>query len=134
VEDFFKPKIIFQEIVQESQFMLDEHKYFFCNDTCRIIVGKDIRFLMAVMNSKLFFFCIKQYYGGGALGESGVRMKHSFFQKFPCIPYNHAIEQTANDLSDSYSDKSSHLLDEMIYGEYNLDKEEIEFIESQCNQ
>ena len=54
-EDFSKPKIVFQEIVQESQFFYDMDGRFICNDTCRIIVGKELSFLLGVLNSKLFF-------------------------------------------------------------------------------
>ena len=84
-DDFNKPKIIFQEIVQESQFMLDLDGKFMCNDTCRIITGKQIVFLLGIMNSKLFFFAVKHFYGGGGLGENGVRMKHTFFENFCCV-------------------------------------------------
>ena len=44
-EDFEQPKIIFQEIVQGSQFFLDSAGEFLCNDTCRIIVGEHLSFL-----------------------------------------------------------------------------------------
>ncbi|MDR1416782.1 MAG: class I SAM-dependent DNA methyltransferase, partial [Prevotellaceae bacterium] len=77
-EDFYKQKIIFQEIVQEPAFMFDGDNGFFCLDTARIITGNDIKFLLPILNSKLFFFAIKYFYGGGSLGNSGVRMKHTF--------------------------------------------------------
>lgn len=83
-EDFSKPKLIFQEIVQESQFMFDDRGIFMCNDTCRIITGSNLPFLLDVMNSRLFFYSVKTFYGGGGLGD-GVRMKHTFFLNFPCI-------------------------------------------------
>jgi len=43
----------------------------------------------------LFFYAIKHFYGGGVLGENGIRMKHTFFQNFPCLPYDETIEQLA---------------------------------------
>jgi hypothetical protein len=134
VDDFNKPKIIFQEIVQESQFMLDRNHGFFCNDTGRIIVGENLQFLIAVMNSKLFFFCIKNFYGGGALGEHGVRMKHSFFQKFPCIPYNRQIDDLSAEMVETNSKSVSASIDKAIYQSYGLSDVEIELIESQCIQ
>ena len=91
-EDFEQPKIIFQEIVQESQFFLDSAGEFLCNDTCRIIVGKHLSFLLLVLNSPLFFYAVKNFYGGGGLGDHGVRMKHTFFVSFPCLPYNEKLE------------------------------------------
>jgi len=82
---FERSKIIYQEMVQESSFYYDKDKHFFCNDTGRIITGKHLEYLTALLNSKLFFFSIKHYYGGGALGSTGIRMKHTFFENFPAI-------------------------------------------------
>jgi hypothetical protein len=39
-----------------------------CNDTGRIIVGKNINFIIGILNSKLFFYSVKHFYGGGVLG------------------------------------------------------------------
>ena len=85
LDDFEKPKIIYQEMVQESSFYYDKDNHFFCNDTGRIITGVHLEYLTALLNSKLFFFAVKFYYGGGALGSTGVRMKHTFFENFPAI-------------------------------------------------
>jgi len=40
-------------------------------------------FLLAVLNSNLFFYSVKNFYGGGGLGNTGIRMKHTFIDKFP---------------------------------------------------
>lgn len=85
LEEFQKPKIIYQEMVQQSCFYYDKAGYFYCNDTARIITGEHLEYLTALLNSKLFFFAVKVYYGGGALGSTGIRMKHTFFEKFPAI-------------------------------------------------
>jgi len=130
-DDFFKPKIIFQEIVQESQFLLDTDKGFFCNDTGRIIVGQDIDFLIGMLNSKLFFFAVKHYYGGGVLGEHGIRMKHTFFGNFPCVARVEKIAELAALQSESYSEERQQEIDTIIYDCYNLTPEERLFIDSQ---
>ena len=129
-DDFDKPKIIFQEIVQESQFMLDLDGKFMCNDTCRIITGDSIKYLAGILNSKLFFFAVKHFYGGGGLGESGVRMKHTFFENFCCTAEN--IEIT--NLVDSISKKNNqsmveHEIDRKVYELYGLNNDEIDYIE-----
>lgn len=128
-EDFFKPKILFQEIVQESQFMYDENINFFCNDTCRIITGKYLKFILGIMNSKLFFFAVKNYYGGGGLGKNGVRMKHTFFQNFCCPPHNDDLEKLVEEQlkTNIYINE----LDHKVYELYGLTEDEIKFIESQ---
>ena len=130
MDDFDKPKIIFQEIVQESQFMLDLDGKFMCNDTCRIITGDSIKYLAGILNSKLFFFAVKHFYGGGGLGESGVRMKHTFFENFCCTAEN--IEIT--NLVDSISKKNNqnmveHEIDRKVYELYGLNNDEIDYIE-----
>ena len=131
LEEFDKPKLIFQEMVQESQFMFDDSTNYMCNDTCRIITGKDIKYLLAIMNSKLFFYAIKRYYGGGALGDNGVRMKHTFFQKFHCVQSNKAIIDLVEKLIIPECDKRKieKEIDKLIYQLYNLTPEEIAIIE-----
>ena len=58
IEDFSKEKIIFQEMVQEPSFVFDNTKSLFCLDTGRIITGKNLKYLLSILNSKLFFFAI----------------------------------------------------------------------------
>ena len=134
VEDFSKPKILFQEIVQCSQFLFDENHHFMCNDTGRIIVGKQIRFILGILNSPLFFYSVKKFYGGGVLGEHGIRMKHTFFERFPCLKYIKEIEELAITLSNCYSDSLSDKLDAIIYSAYNLSEDEIETIKHEIIQ
>ncbi|QTQ15587.1 Eco57I restriction-modification methylase domain-containing protein [Treponema parvum] len=130
-DDFSKPKIIFQEIVQEGQFMLDTKGEFFCNDTGRIITGKAIKFLVGILNSKLFFFAIKYFYGGGLLGESGVRMKHTFFEDFPCIKENIQIKTLVDEVLESKNiTELSQKIDHKIYELYGLTNDECDFIEN----
>ena len=116
LEDFSKPKIMFQEMVQEPQFFLDSTDNFMCLDTGRIIVGSNLLWLLDILNSKLFFYAIKHYYGGGALGNNGVRMKHSFFINFPC-----ALPPSRGIMKDS--DKEQYIFDL-----YHLTNQEIAWI------
>ena len=128
-EDFSKPKIVFQEIVQESQFFYDMDGRFICNDTCRIIVGKELSFLLGVLNSKLFFYAIKHFYGGGVLGEHGIRMKHTFFQNFPCIQYNSTINKLVKELTEKKNAKVENQIENKIYNLYGLTPQEIQMVE-----
>ena len=130
MEDFFKPKIMFQEIVQESQFCYD-NKGMMCNDTGRIIVGKDLPYLLGIMNSKLFFFAVKTFYGGGVLGEHGIRMKHTFFEKFHCVEVDNKIKSVADALAKAPNNTLIDSFEHILYQQYKLTSEEIKFIESQ---
>src|SRR5690606_26862401 len=51
MEDFFRPKIIFQEMVQEPSFIIDNEGIYMCLDTARIMTGEDLDVLLTVMNS-----------------------------------------------------------------------------------
>ena len=120
-EDFDKPKIIFQEIVQESQFFFDSNGEFLCNDTCRIITGEKLNYLLLILNSSLFFYAVKHFYGGGGLGKDGVRMKHTFFQDFPSLPYDEDLDLLigSNDID---------RIDRAIFKSYQLSKDEIQAV------
>lgn len=110
---------------------MDIDRGFFCNDTGRIIVGQDIDFLIGMLNSKLFFFAVKHYYGGGVLGEHGIRMKHTFFGNFPCVDRVEKIAKLAALQSVRYSEERQQEIDTIIYDCYNLTTEERLFIDSQ---
>ena len=131
MDEFDKPKIIFQEIVQESQFMIDLEEKFMCNDTCRIITGSSIKYLTGILNSKLFFFAVKRFYGGGGLGESGVRMKHTFFEKFCCASEDKDITILVDSISQNNQTVIESQIDHKVYELYGLTKEEVDFIEQQ---
>ena len=134
LEDFNKPKILFQEIVQESQFMIDTEGTFFCNDTGRIIVGEGLYHLLGILNSTLFFYAIKTFYGGGILGDKGVRMKHTFFEKFPCIPVSKGISATAESLSHRFDSHINVMLENIVFEAYGLTSEEVDYIYKSINQ
>ncbi len=129
-DDFFKPKIIFQEIVQEGQFFIDSETHFMCNDTCRIIVGKDINFLVGIMNSKLFFYAVQTFYGGGGLGEHAVRMKHTFFNQFPCVGVDERVLSLVEKRMINENEEVEKEIDQRIYELYHLTPEEINYIEN----
>ena len=131
LEDFNKPKIIFQEIVQNSQFLYDETIHYMCNDTGRIIVGAQLPFILGVLNSKLFFYAVKKFYSGGVLGEHGIRMKHTFFGNFPCLSYNKQIENAAKELSYKFNTNTADKTDKLIFSAYSLTKEEISEIQGE---
>lgn len=127
-EDFSKPKIIFQEIVQESQFMMDSDGIFFCNDTGRIIVGEQLYHLLGIMNSKIFFYSIKHFYGGGTLGEQGIRMKHTFFEQFPCLPFSCEIDSLVRSILNNAKSDECREIDTIIFNLYHFSPNEISLI------
>ena len=144
LEDFSKPKIIFQEIVQEPSFMFDQDASFFCLDTGRIITGDNIKLLLPILNSKLFFYAIKHFYGGGGLGKSGVRMKHTFFERFCCPTFDskkdmHQLKPIITLVNKIISAKKTNpaakttkwerQIDALVYELYGLTDKEIAVVE-----
>lgn len=131
-DDFSKQKIIFQEMVQSPSFCLDNDKHFVCLDTGRIIVGEKLEYLLGLLNSKLFFFSIKYFYGGGGLGGNGVRMKHTFFQQFSAyVPSIDEENYFKKIFEDTISAEISAEIDNFFYSKYSLSKEEISLIEAE---
>jgi hypothetical protein len=138
MDDFYKPKILFQEMVQSPCFTYDEKDHFLCLDTARIITGDKLKFLLAILNSKLFFYAVGRFYGGGLLGNRGVRMKHTFFLHFPCIIPSEIEEKRIDEKIDlllsSYGGniEISKEIDNWIFDKYFLSKEERQLIEDYC--
>ncbi|WP_396188214.1 class I SAM-dependent DNA methyltransferase [Flavobacterium sp.] len=131
IEDFSKQKIIFQEMVQESSFILDLEGKFICLDTARIITGSDLEVLISILNSDLFFYCIKTFYGGGGLGETGVRMKHTFFENFPVPWFTENQKNKLRKLIKNPTKENLEQINAIIYDSYNLENLEIKAIKFQ---
>jgi hypothetical protein len=81
-QDFDSEKIVYSEIVREPQFCLDINKMF-VNDTSFIMSGANIKYILALLNSKPVSFFFKTFYAGGGLGEEGYRYKKAFLEKLP---------------------------------------------------
>lgn len=151
LEEFEKEKIIWQEIAQDNKFFLDSEN-FFCNDTARILTGRNIKFLVAFLNSKFFHFGFKNYYAGGGLGSHGIRYKSTFMENFPVIDPESISEKSKNKIelladqiiektrSNNYlndTNKQNQVksleteIDLELYRLYELTEEEIEIIEGE---
>jgi hypothetical protein len=138
LQDFSKEKIVFQEMVQNSSFYYDGKGDYFCLDTGRIITGKSLKFLTAILNSKIFFYSVKKFYGGGGLGETGVRMKHTFFENFPLRDLNKTEQKPFVNLvnkilakkekNENTSDLEAQI-DSLVYDLYELTEAEIKLVE-----
>ena len=90
-KEFEKEKIVYQEIVRNSEFYLDNN-IFFPEATTFIITGKDIKYLISNLNSKPVTYFFKTFYAGGGLGEKGFRYKKAFLINLP-IPQIPESEQ-----------------------------------------
>ena len=146
-EQFEKEKIVYSEIVRNSQFYLDSDKYnpdrFYAEATSFILTGENLYYLLAILNSKCATFVFKTFYAGGGLGESGFRYKKQFLEKLP-IPkidstnkalsdeiislVEQILESKAKDPTTDTKELESHI-DSLVYKLYHLTKDEIKIIE-----
>ena len=130
MDEFSKPKIIFKEMSESPSFCYDEKKHFVCLDTARILTGQHLKYLLGILNSKLFFYSVAKYYGGGKLGEAGIRMKHTFFIQFPCVlpskDFENKICSFVDEILSSGENKENitTAIDEALFDAYNLNDEE----------
>ncbi|WP_455150983.1 Eco57I restriction-modification methylase domain-containing protein [Capnocytophaga sp.] len=117
IEDFYKQKIMYSEIVREPQFYLDNKGEFFAEATTFIMTGSNLEYLYYLLHSKAITYFFKTFYAGGGLGGDGYRYKKVFLEKLPIPPIkNNTIFKTREEV------------EEYIYLAYNLDQEEIDLI------
>jgi type II restriction/modification system DNA methylase subunit YeeA len=137
--EFEKEKIIYSEIVQQQQFYYDESR-FYVEATNFLMTGKDLKYLIAMLNSNFITWAFKKFYAGGGLGEKGFRYKKLFLNELP-IPkisesaqqpfidkVNAILERKRRDAFADISDLESQI-DAMVYELYELSEAEIQIVE-----
>lgn len=58
-ENFQKEKILYPGMVKDLSFTFDNRSYF-VNDKCFILTGEKIKYLLGILNSKLFRYCFEE--------------------------------------------------------------------------
>lgn len=82
LKEFNKEKIVYSEIVQKPQFYLDSSS-FYCEASSFLITGNNLKYLMALLNSKQTCNFFKKFYMGTGLGLKGFRYKKDFLNLLP---------------------------------------------------
>ncbi len=121
IEDFYKQKIMYSEIVREPQFFLDNAGEFFPEATSFILTGNHLEYLCNMFNSKTIAYAFKTFYAGGGLGENGYRYKKVFFEKLPIPKFENSDIQ--KQLEESTDD-----IESLIFKLYSFTSEEIKEI------
>ncbi|MGC8966539.1 MAG: TaqI-like C-terminal specificity domain-containing protein, partial [Caldimicrobium sp.] len=148
-QEFEKEKIVWQEIVREPSFAYDDTKIY-CEATSFIMTGKNLKYILGLLNSKPVSFFFKKYYAGGGLGSEGYRYKKAFLEQIPLPPLTpqnqhivQQIESLVNQIlnltqSDDYETNPAKQnqvkeleaqIDQLVYQLYGLTEEEIRIIE-----
>ena len=111
MEDFSKPKIVWNRIAAIKQFAYVQDKMFI-QDSMHFIIGDKLPYLCSVLNSKIIQWLLSTIIGEAAGGNAG---NADNIWNLP-IPTTNSDESINNDF---------------LYETYGLSKEEREFIESQ---
>ena len=72
MEDFYKQKIVYQELTQGSSFYHDQEGRFYISNTGYLITGQNLNYLILFLNSKVIEVAFRQFYSI-SLGEKGLR-------------------------------------------------------------
>ncbi len=134
-----RDKIIYSEIVQSPQFYYDNEEYY-PEATCFFMVGESLKYLTAMLNSKLLSWAFKNFYAGGGLGATGFRYKKAFLEKLPIIKISENEQDLFVKLVDEIQFLKKHnsefdttnleyQIDKLVYELYELTPEEIAMIE-----
>ncbi|MCD6463083.1 MAG: Eco57I restriction-modification methylase domain-containing protein, partial [Thermotogae bacterium] len=142
-EEFEKEKIMWREMSSRNEFCFDD-KGFLCNDTGRILTGRDLKYLIAVFNSKMLHYVFQKFYAGGGLGEKGVRYKHTFMERVPIPPVSSKAREIEDMVSEIIRVRSINPdadttdleceIDFLVYQLYDLTPKEIEIIEKSVSK
>ncbi len=150
IEEFEKEKMVWQEIVREPSFAYDTKK-FYCEATTFLMTGENLKYLLAILNSKSASFFFKKFYAGGGLGDEGYRYKKAFLENLPIppiIPQNKSTAKKIENLVDkilaltrskNYSANETKQkrvkeyekeIDKLVYKLYGLTPKEVKIIET----
>ena len=98
IDQFESPKIIFSEIVSGPQFHYDTKGYY-PEATVFFISGNNLKYLIALLNSKPVTYIFKKFYAGGEL-VGKYRYKKSFLLNLPIPKVDSVIQKKIETLVD----------------------------------
>ena len=131
-DEFYKQKIMYNDINQRLSFCIVPEGVY-CNNTVYFMCPKQhIFFLLAVLNSKVIDWYYKNL--SVQLGENTVRMFTIYVNQIPVPKAESSIEIKLTNLVKKYLENKNASIDEeidkTIYKLYQLNSEEIEFLQS----
>ena len=138
LNDFKKPKIVYQEIAETGNFCWDENN-FYVNQSCYIMTGAN-KYILAILNSKLTTWYFKNV--SVVLGKKALRWIKQYVEQIP-IPQistkeqepfiklvNKIIKQKKEDPKVN-TIKLETQINKLVYKLYALKNNEIEIIENE---
>lgn len=129
-EDFYRPKIVWGEISDKSNFALDIHGKYFINNKCYLMTGNQLEYLVCFLNSYLSEYLFSKIATTTGVGTA---QWSKFTIEQLCIPFV-TKEQESDFVSLLSKLKASKITEAdinfRIYEICDLTLEEIAFIES----
>ena len=133
--DFTKPKIIWQAISKRIAFAYDSEGVFNCDVTTFFMTGDNLKYILAILNSKLFEYALLKIYLEGDTFKS----KNAIIQNFPVPPINEKTGKLIEIVDNIISKKQENStidtsaleseIDRLVYQLYGLTEEEIKIVE-----
>lgn len=137
IEDFEKPKIVYQEICLNASYSFDDKNSFLTNNAYMMISPNyNLKLLLGLLNSKLYWWFFTK--NNVSLGSSGVRMLAMFIEVLPIPKVDKKTEDKIVRLVDKVIEKKRSKvdsseeemeIDNLVYKLYNLISEEIRIVE-----
>lgn len=138
IEEFEKEKIIYSEISQSPCFCYDNNGFYIWN-TWYILTWKSIKYLTALLNSKLVSFWFKNFYSTN-MWSSWYRYLAQYMENLPIPQISEKDQKPFVDIVDQIlakkkqnpnvdTTKFEEQIDQMVYKLYWLTDEEIKTIE-----
>jgi type II restriction/modification system DNA methylase subunit YeeA len=142
--EFEKEKIVWQEIVREPSFAFD-NTGIYVEATAFLMTGKNLKYIINLLNSNPVAFIFKTFYAGGGLGDEGYRYKKAFLEQLPIPPLTPQNQPIANQIvqlvdqilkvknqnPEADTRELEREIDLLVYKLYNLIEEEIRIIEGE---
>lgn len=96
-EEFEKPKILYPNMVKDISFTYDD-KGFYTNQKCFILTGEKLKYLLGILNSKLFRYCFEEDFP--ELQGNSREINKVVFEEIPIKKPNEEQEALINTLVD----------------------------------
>ena len=111
------------------RFGFENDGQFVTDKTCFIATGKQLKFVLGVLNSAVGRYLCSQYVS--ILDDGGYLMQKIYLEKIPMPPYSAKLEKI---IENNWLRIDENEINNFVYDLFNLTKEEINFIESLQNQ
>jgi hypothetical protein len=96
-DKFINPKILYPAMVKDIGFTYDESG-FFVNDKCFILTGEKLKYLVGILNSRLFRYCFEEDFP--ELQGNSREIKAFVMREIPILYPDEAIEKPITSLVD----------------------------------